>query len=95
MSSTASELNALAATTTIDLYKRNHNQKKSEKHYLVATKLFTVMWGIIAGYYCDNFCKFWNIIRKLDTTCKYYRFYFLWNYIRNIFGCFFPKKSKI
>ena len=39
MSSTASEINALAATTTIDLYKRNHKESKSEHHYLMASKL--------------------------------------------------------
>jgi Na+/proline symporter len=47
MSSTASELNALGSTTTIDLYKRN-NQGKSDKHYLNASKGFTMLWGVIA-----------------------------------------------
>ena len=66
MSSTASELNALAATTTIDLYKRNHNQKKSEKHYLVATKLFTVMWGIIAIIFASFGTLFENLIQLVN-----------------------------
>ena len=44
MSSTASEINALAATTTIDLYKRNHKESKSEHHYLMASKFFTLVW---------------------------------------------------
>ena len=47
MSSTASELNALGSTTTIDLYRRN-NQGRSDKHYLMASKGFTMLWGIIA-----------------------------------------------
>ena len=47
MSSTASELNALGSTTTIDLYRRN-NQGRSDKHYLRASKGFTMLWGIIA-----------------------------------------------
>tara|TARA_B100000795_G_scaffold263296_1_gene242253 strand:+ start:31115 stop:32827 length:1713 start_codon:yes stop_codon:yes gene_type:complete len=47
MSSTASELNALGSTTTIDLYKRN-NQGRSDKHYLKASKGFTMLWGILA-----------------------------------------------
>ena len=66
MSSTASELNALAATTTIDLYKRNHNQKKTEKHYLVATKLFTVMWGIIAIIFASFGTLFENLIQLVN-----------------------------
>jgi Na+/proline symporter len=44
MSSTASGLNALASTTAIDIYKRNLKPKKSDKHYLNATKVFTLFW---------------------------------------------------
>ena len=66
MSSTASELNALAATTTIDLYKRNHIQKKTEKHYLVATKLFTMMWGIIAIIFASFGTLFENLIQLVN-----------------------------
>jgi Na+/proline symporter len=48
MSSTASELNALASTTAIDLYKRNVREEKSDEHYVKASKWFTLGWGIIA-----------------------------------------------
>ena len=48
MSSTASELNALASTTAIDLYKRNVKEEKSEEHYVKASKWFTLGWGILA-----------------------------------------------
>jgi len=44
MSSTASELNALAATTTVDLYQRNR-KGKSPRHYVLASKGFTLIWG--------------------------------------------------
>ena len=66
MSSTASELNALAATTTIDLYKRNHANKKSDKHYLNATKLFTVIWGIIAIIFASFGTLFENLIQLVN-----------------------------
>ena len=48
MSSTASELNALASTTTIDLYKRSIRKEKSEAHYVQASKWFTLAWGVLA-----------------------------------------------
>ncbi|PQJ77689.1 sodium:solute symporter [Polaribacter porphyrae] len=48
MSSTASELNALASTTAIDLYKRNVKEEKSEAHFVKASKWFTLLWGLIA-----------------------------------------------
>ncbi|MAZ72900.1 MAG: sodium:solute symporter [Flavobacteriaceae bacterium] len=47
MSSTASELNALGSTTSVDLYKRN-KPGKSDKHYVNASRMFTMLWGVIA-----------------------------------------------
>jgi len=48
MSTTASELNALASTTTIDIYKRALFPNATDAHYLYTSKLLTLMWGIIA-----------------------------------------------
>jgi len=48
MSSTSSELNALASTTVVDIYKRMVKKDGSDRHYLVASKLLTVAWGIFA-----------------------------------------------
>lgn len=71
MSSTASGLNALASTTAIDIYKRNVKTEKSEKHYLNVSKLFTLMWGLIAiGFACiatlfENLIQLVNIIGSI------------------------------
>ncbi len=48
MSSTSSELNALASTTTMDLYKRNMASNKPDAHYVKASKWFTLIWGVLA-----------------------------------------------
>ncbi|HNQ13036.1 MAG TPA: sodium:solute symporter [Bacteroidia bacterium] len=48
MSSTSSELNALASTSVIDIYKRNINSNGSDQHYLMVSKLFTAAWGVFA-----------------------------------------------
>jgi solute:Na+ symporter, SSS family len=45
MSSTASELNSLASTTVIDVYKRSIRPRASDQHYLLVSKLATVLWG--------------------------------------------------
>ena len=66
MSSTASELNALSTTTVIDLYKRNHIQPKSDKHYLKASKWFTLMWGIIAIIFASFGTLFENLIQLVN-----------------------------
>jgi len=71
MSSTASELNALGTTTTMDLYKRNLRREENETHYLKASKWFTLLWGIIAiGIACvanlfDNLIQLVNIIGSI------------------------------
>ncbi len=70
MSSTASELNALGSTTSIDLYKR-HSKNAGEMHMVNATKLFTVLWGIFAiGIACianlaENLIQLVNIIGSI------------------------------
>ena len=66
MSSTASELNALSTTTVIDLYKRNHKKNKSETHYLIASKWFTLMWGIIAIIFASFGTLFENLIQLVN-----------------------------
>lgn len=71
MSSTASELNALATTTTIDLYNRNKKDKSSEIDTVNTTKIFTVFWGLFAigiacvAYLADNLIQLVNIIGSL------------------------------
>jgi Na+/proline symporter len=71
MSSTASELNALASTTVMDIYKRNQKTDKGETHYLRASKWFTVMWGLIAilfasfGTLFENLIQFVNIVGSI------------------------------
>ncbi len=48
MSSTASELNALASTTCVDIYKRSINPNGDDGHYVTASKWLTFGWGIVA-----------------------------------------------
>ncbi|NRD19871.1 sodium:solute symporter [Winogradskyella eckloniae] len=48
MSSTASEINALATITSIDLYGRNLKEEKDDAHMVKVTKWFTFGWGIVA-----------------------------------------------
>ncbi|QDW21922.1 sodium:solute symporter [Flavobacterium sp. KBS0721] len=66
MSSTASGLNALASTTAIDIYKRNLKTVKSEKHYLNATKFFTLFWGVVAILFACVGTLFENLIQLVN-----------------------------
>lgn len=66
MSSTASELNALGSTTTVDLYKRSIKQGGSDKHYLTSSKLFTAFWGIGAILFATYASLFENLIQAVN-----------------------------
>lgn len=48
MASTSSQLNALAASTSIDIYRRLFVRNATEKHYLRMSRVFTAFWGFYA-----------------------------------------------
>ena len=70
MSSTSSEINALATTTSMDLIKRNY-ANINEKKIVYLTKVFTLLWGICAiiiacvAFLADNLIQLVNIIGSI------------------------------
>ncbi|MBF6640828.1 sodium:solute symporter [Flavobacterium sp. J49] len=68
MSSSASGLTALASTTAIDIYKRNIKGEKSEKHFVNATKYFTLLWGVIAILFACVGTLFENLIQLVNIV---------------------------
>ncbi len=71
MSSTASEINALATITSIDIYGRNQKEDKGDAHMIKMTKWFTLGWGIIAitiacfANLAENLIQLVNIIGSI------------------------------
>jgi len=71
MSATASELTALGSTSTVDLYKRLVGGPMSPRQDLFVSKLFTVLWGVVAvGFACfagllDNLIQAVNILGSI------------------------------
>lgn len=68
MSSTASGLSSLASTTVIDIYKRNIKTPKSDKHFVTASKWFTIMWGTIAILFACFGTLFENLIQLVNIV---------------------------
>jgi len=70
MSSSASEINALSATTLVDIYKR-FNSNKVQNHYVWVGKGLTLMWGSISilfaliGNLFENLIQLINIIGSI------------------------------
>jgi SSS family solute:Na+ symporter len=48
MSATSAVLNALGSTTAVDLYRPLIRPKASDHHYVIATKVLTAAWGLVA-----------------------------------------------
>jgi SSS family solute:Na+ symporter len=48
MSATSAVLNALGSTTAVDLYRPLIRPKATDHHYVIATKVLTAVWGLVA-----------------------------------------------
>jgi solute:Na+ symporter, SSS family len=71
MSSTASELTALGATSVVDFYKRSFRADASDAHYYRVAQLFTAGWGVLAVLFAafaslvDNLIQAVNLLGSL------------------------------
>lgn len=66
MSSTSSELNALATTTLVDIYRRSLVPGREDRHYFTASKMLTIMWGCIALGFASIANLFDNLIQAVN-----------------------------
>lgn len=48
MSSTASELSALATVSTVDFYQNHFVKDRDDRHYMKATRILTAAWGALS-----------------------------------------------
>ena len=71
LNSKAAELNALGATTTVDIYRRVIHRTATEEEYVRASKWFTATWGVIAiaialsVTFAENLIQWSNIVGSL------------------------------
>ncbi len=68
MSSTASEINALATATVVDLYRRSIVRGKGDRHYLNMSKAFTLLWGIVALTFASVANLFDNLVEAVNIV---------------------------
>jgi SSS family transporter len=66
MSSIAGELSALGTTTTIDFYRRVLRRDASERQILVASKAFTIFWGLVAVSFASFASLLDNLIQAVN-----------------------------
>ena len=71
MSSSSAELSALSSATVVDFYRQSLRPGASDRHYLAAARVCTVLWGLLALAFAayasliDNLIQAVNILASL------------------------------
>ncbi len=68
MSSTASELNALTSTSTVDIYKRSIVKNADDHHYVLASKWITAGWAFFAMAFAIYASNDENLIQRVNIV---------------------------
>ncbi|HEX7486229.1 MAG TPA: sodium:solute symporter [Vicinamibacterales bacterium] len=70
MSASAGEMNALATSTVIDVYRRHIRKQAPDAHYLLVSKLATGFWGLTAcgfALYAANAGSLIEVVNKVGS----------------------------
>lgn len=67
MGSLASGLNSLAASTVVDFYRRNHKNQSVPKHYLRASRISTLAWGLFCIAAALFASKLGNLVEAVNV----------------------------
>jgi SSS family solute:Na+ symporter len=91
MSSTSAELNALASTTIVDGYKRLFKKNADDKHYLIASKIATILWGTYAILLAESASRLGSLIEAVNIVGSLFYgtilgIFLVAFYIRNVSG---------
>jgi SSS family transporter len=68
LSAKAAELNALASTTTVDLYRHVIKREAPDAHYLAASKWFTILWGMISLTFALSATLVENLVQAVNIV---------------------------
>lgn len=66
MTSTASEWNALAATTVVDIQRRLFRRDAGDRYYFISSKLATVFWGAFAVTFAQYAGQLGSLIEAVN-----------------------------
>ena len=66
MSACSAELNALASTTVVDVYRRLLNPAAGERHYVLVSRLATVFWGVFAIAFAENASRLGSLVEAVN-----------------------------
>jgi len=68
MSASSGEINSLATVTMIDVYQRHFHRQGSDRHFLLASRVATVFWGIYAVAFANFAQGFGALIEAVNQV---------------------------
>jgi SSS family solute:Na+ symporter len=72
MSSISSEMNALAAVSVIDIYKRHVQTRATDSHYLRVSRLMTLLWGCYAVISAQYVKRMGSLIEAVNVLGSFF-----------------------
>ena len=73
MSAISGEINSLATVTVIDVYRRHFRRDAPDRHYLLASRVATVLWGLYAILFATFFVHgFGALIEAVNQVGSYF-----------------------
>jgi SSS family transporter len=72
MSASAGEMNSLATSTVIDIYRRHVRKTADDAHYLLVSKLATGFWGLTACLFAIYAARAGSLIEVVNKTGSFF-----------------------
>ena len=72
MSSSSGELNALATVSVMDIYRRHFRPVASDRHYLLASRIFTALWGAWAVMFAQYAKNLGSLVEAVNLVGSYF-----------------------
>jgi SSS family transporter len=72
VSSTSGEINSLATVSVIDFYRRFMKREASDRHYLWASRLMTIFWGVYAVVFANSSRSFGALIEAVNRIGSFF-----------------------
>ncbi len=66
MGSTASALTSLSSTSVVDIYKRTIKKNETDSHYLKASRVLTIFWGVFSIFIALFASRLGNLIEAVN-----------------------------
>jgi Na+/proline symporter len=72
MSSSSGELNALATVSVMDIYRRHFRPVASDRHYLLASRILTALWGAWAVMFAQYAKNLGSLVEAVNLVGSYF-----------------------